>query len=276
MGIFPGKAQKGVHIRFILNIAGSDSCGGAGTHADIKTIGGLGCHAVTAITAVTAQNSQGVFAIHEVPEGFIALQIETIVKDLSPDAMKIGMLPSSLAIREVAEAIKKTGIKKIVLDPVIKATAGGNFLEDSSIPVMKEILFPLIRVITPNMDEAAVLAGTSVGNVKEMEEAAKKLKKLGPDVIITGGHLQESCIDLLYDGKNMHHFQDSRMDTPNTHGSGCVFSASVATFLALDYSVAESARFAHIYTRRAIERGYPLGHGPGPVNPGPLEEIGGL
>ena len=109
MGIFPGKAQKGVHIRFILNIAGSDSCGGAGTHADIKTIGGLGCHAVTAITAVTAQNSQGVFAIHEVPEGFIALQIETIVKDLSPDAMKIGMLPSSLAS---CRGNKKNGNKK--------------------------------------------------------------------------------------------------------------------------------------------------------------------
>jgi hydroxymethylpyrimidine kinase/phosphomethylpyrimidine kinase len=270
-----GKPDKDAQIRFVLNIAASDSCGGAGIHADIKTITGLGCHTVTAVTAITAQNSHGVFALHKAPEGFISLQIETIVKDLLPDAVKIGMLPGGSAIREVAGIIIKTGIENIVLDPVMKASAGGYFLEDSSITVMKKILLPLVNVITPNMDEAGALIGDSVGNIKEMEEAAKELKQLGPDVIITGGHLQESCVDLLYDGRDMHHFPDSKIDTANTHGSGCVFSASVAAFLALDHNLVDAARLAHMYTRRAIERGYPCGSGPGPVYPGPLAETKG-
>ena len=254
-------------MRYVLTIAGSDSCGGAGIHADIKAITALGCHALTAVTAVTAQNSHGIVALHDVPEGFISLQIETVVKDLIPDAVKIGMLPTVSAIKELAGAIRNIGVKHIILDPVMKASAGGYLMGDSSISVLKEVLLPVSAVITPNIDEAGVLVGERVGRLEEMEEAAKELKKIGPDVIITGGHLEGECTDILFDGKEIAVFRDSKIDTKNTHGSGCVFSSSLATFLALGYDMRRAAGLAHDFTRRAIERGYPCGSGPGPVSP---------
>lgn len=259
---------------YVLSIAGSDSCGGAGIQADIRTISSLGGHALTAITAVTAQNSQGVAALHEVPEEFIHLQIKTIIKDQQPDWVKIGLLPTGSAIKEVAGTLKKFGIERTVLDPIISVSAGGHALDPSAVNIMKNLLLPLARIITPNIYEAEELVGKRVRNLKEMENAAKELKKMGPDVIITGGHLDEDCIDLLYDGKDVHPFRGSKIETKNTHGTGCVFSASLATFMARGHDVTDATRLANAYTRQAIERAYTCGKGPGTVYPDHFEEKG--
>lgn len=263
-------------MKYVLTIAGSDSCGGAGIQADIRTITGLGGHALTAITVVTAQNSRGVAALHEIPGEFIRLQIETIIKDLQPDSVKIGLLPTGAAVKEVAGAIKRFGFKRTVMDPVMKVSAGGHVLDPSAVSIMKKELLPLTTVITPNIHEAEALAGKRVRNPKEMEEAAKELKKMGPDVIITGGHLEEDCVDLLYDGEDVYHFHGSKIETVNSHGTGCVFSASLATFLALGHDLVDAARLANAYTRQAIKKGYACGKGSGTVYPGRFEGNGGF
>ncbi|MDB9822243.1 bifunctional hydroxymethylpyrimidine kinase/phosphomethylpyrimidine kinase [Deltaproteobacteria bacterium] len=253
---------------YVLTIAGSDSSGGAGIQADIKTITGLGAHALTAVTAITAQNSMGVVEIYEVPERIVSLQIETVIKEILPGAVKIGMMHSGGIIREVARVIKKNRLERVVIDPVLRASAGGQLLEESAVTLLKDILFPLATVITPNLEEAGILTGKKVENLSEMEEAAREMKGMGPDVVLTGGHLEENCVDLVYNGTDMHYFQGSKIETANTHGSGCVFSSSLATFLAMDHGLVEAAGLAHDFTRHAIEKGYACGHGAGVVSPG--------
>ena len=254
-------------MKYVLTIAGSDSGGGAGIQADIKTITTLGFHALTAITAVTAQNSIGVSGVHEVPVEFISMQIETVVKDILPDSIKIGMLSSARVIETVAGIITKYRLKHIVIDPVMKATTGQDLMDAAAVTLLKDALLPLADVITPNLHEAEVLTGWKVTNPVEMKEAAKELKKLGPDVIITGGHLKGMCMDLLYDGNNVYLFHDERIDTKNTHGTGCVFSSSLACFLAKGNNIVEAAGLAHEFTRCAIENSYACGRGAGPVSP---------
>ncbi len=254
-------------MKYVLVIAGSDSCGGAGIQADMKTITSLGAHAMTAITALTAQNSTGISGVHEIPAEFVAMQIESVVEDVLPDAVKIGMLSSGRVIEEVAGLLGKYGLRNTVLDPVMKASTGRDLLGSSSVALLRDLLIPLARVITPNLHEAGILAGCRVTHPGEMESAARELKKLGPDVIITGGHLEGICEDILYDGRNMHHFPAQKIASGNTHGTGCVFSSSLACFLAMGNSVAEAAGLAHKFTRRAIERGYPCGKGSGTVSP---------
>jgi hydroxymethylpyrimidine/phosphomethylpyrimidine kinase len=255
-------------LKYILAIAGSDSCGGAGIQADIKTISSLGAHALTAITAVTAQNSLGIAAVHKIPAKFISKQIGSIVEDIRPDATKIGMLLTGAAVKEVARVIKKYGMPRLVVDPVLKASTGHTLLGAEAIPLLKKTLLPLASVVTPNLDEAEILTGKKVRNLNEMEEASKAIKGLGPDVVVTGGHLKGECVDLLYDGRDIHHFSGSRIRTEHTHGSGCVFSTALATFLALEDDVRRATELAHEFTRRAIERGYPCGKGAGAVCPG--------
>jgi len=254
-------------MKYILTIAGSDSCGGAGVQADIKTITGLGCHALTAITAVTAQSSTGVSGVHEVPAEFIAMQIEIVVRDVIPDAVKIGMLSSASAIETVAGIIKKYQFKNIVLDPVMKASTGCDLMHASSIKTLRETLLPLVDVITPNLLEAEILAGERVTGPAEMEQAARALKRRGPHVVITGGHLEGNCMDILYEGKGFHRFVGERIFTENTHGTGCVFSSSLACFLAMRNNIIKATGLAHEFTRRAIENGYSCGKGAGVVSP---------
>lgn len=254
-------------MKYILTIAGSDSCGGAGIQADIKTITALHSHALTAITAVTAQNSMGISEVYEMPGEFIARQINTVAEDIIPDSVKIGMLSSSGIIEAVAGSIIKNGLKKIVIDPVMKASTGRDLMDASALNLLRDVILPLSDVITPNLHEAEVLTGARVRNPSEMEAAARELKKMGPDVIITGGHLDGDCIDLLYDGNRAYLFQDERIKTENTHGTGCVFSSSLACFLAQGKGIIEAAGLAHDFTRRAIAQGYPCGRGPGPVSP---------
>ncbi len=258
----------------VLTIAGSDSCGGAGIQADIKTISMLGAHPLTAVTAITAQNSMGIVKIHDIPAEIVSLQISTIAEDLFPGAVKIGMLHTGPIVREVAGAIKKHKLGRVVVDPVLKASSGGQLLEDSAVALLKETLFPLAVVVTPNLYEAGRLTGSEVVNLGDMERAARQIKDLGPDVVIKGGHLEADCIDVLFDGKEIHFFRGTKIETINTHGSGCVFSASLATFLAMDYDIVEATRLAHDFTRDAIANGYPCGHGPGAVHPGHKRDSG--
>ena len=255
-------------MKYILTIAGSDSCGGAGIQADIKTITSLGAHALTAITALTAQNSLGVTAVHKVPARFISKQLEAVMSDLIPDAVKIGVLYSKEAVMEVARLIKKHGLKNVVLDPVLNASTGRHLLEPEAISPLKEVLIPITSVVTPNLYEAAIIADVNVRGPSEMAKAARVIRKMGPDVAITGGHLKGECMDLLYDGNDFHQFCSSRINTEHTHGSGCVFSTALATYLAQDKDVVKATKLAHDFTRCAIMNAYACGRGSGPIQPG--------
>jgi hydroxymethylpyrimidine/phosphomethylpyrimidine kinase len=252
----------------VLTIAGSDSSGGAGVQADIKTIFALGAHPLTAITSLTAQNSLGVDSILRVPPNFIIAQMESVIKDMSPHATKTGMLFNVNILKAVVRTVEKYRLPLLVVDPVILSSTGTVLLESNAINIMREKLFPLATVVTPNLHEAEVLSGQRVSNVEEMVAAAKLIKELGSsNVIITGGHLKTECIDILYDGTGVYHFGGPRLETEHTHGSGCVFSSALATFLAMGNNVRKGAEMANSFTRKAISKGFKAGKGPGPVNP---------
>lgn len=254
-------------MKFVLVIAGSDSSGGAGIQSDIKTVTRIGAHALTAVTAVTAQNSLGISAIHKIPARFVARQIEDLLADIPPDAVKIGMLATGANIRKVAGLISRHQLFPVVLDPVLKASTGPGLLEPGAVAVLRERLLPLVSVVTPNLEEAEILTGKRVRSLEEMEEASRVIKAMGPDVVITGGHLKGSAVDLVYDGKKVYHIRGDRIATANNHGTGCVFSSAMATYLAMGHGVPEAARLANEFTRGALEGSYPCGQGAGCVNP---------
>jgi hydroxymethylpyrimidine/phosphomethylpyrimidine kinase len=254
-------------MKYVLTIAGSDSSGGAGIQADIKTITSIGCHALTVVSAVTAQNSLEVKGVYPVPASFVARQFEAVMADIVPDAVKLGMILTSSAIKAVARLIGKYGVRALVIDPVLKSSTGSNLLEPEAAGVLVNILFPLARVVTPNLHEAEVLTGMKVRNLKEMEEASRVINASGPAVIIKGGHLRGESVDILFDGKKTYYFRGTRLKSPHTHGTGCVFSSALASFLALDCSLERATRKAHDFVRAAIKTAYPCGTGAGPVNP---------
>ncbi|MCD6560733.1 MAG: bifunctional hydroxymethylpyrimidine kinase/phosphomethylpyrimidine kinase [Deltaproteobacteria bacterium] len=263
-------------MKYILVIAGSDSSGGAGIQADIKTITSLGAHALTAVTAITAQNSQGISAIHKVPARFVSKQVETIIEDLYPDAVKIGMLYSKAVVMEVAKALKKFRLRHVVLDPVFKASTGRSLLEPGALNLLNELLFPFTDVITPNLFEAGIIAGKKVVDLEDMSDAAKQIKLLGPDVVITGGHLEKRCVDILYDGRQFYHFYGSKIEIKHTHGSGCVFSTALTTYLSMGNDITTAVELAHDFARCAVTHGYACGEGAGPVQagkPGTCEQL---
>lgn len=255
-------------MKWVLAIAGSDSGGGAGIQADIRTISSLGAHALTAITALTAQNSRNVAAIQKVPAKFVSMQIETILADIYPDAVKIGMLFTASCVREVARILKRHSLPKTVLDPVLRASTGKALLESQALVFLKRLLLPRVLVVTPNLREASVLSGRRVTTLREMQEAARVIHDMGPYVVVTGGHLRGTCVDVLYDGKEMHRFEGERIATEHTHGSGCIFSTALATFLASGEGLLKAVEQAHGFARKAIERGYAAGKGAGAVRPG--------
>jgi hydroxymethylpyrimidine/phosphomethylpyrimidine kinase len=254
-------------MKYVLAIAGSDSCGGAGIQADIKTITRLDCHALTVITAVTAQNSLGITAIHPIPATFIATQIETILDDLSPQAVKVGMLLTAGAVEEVIRALKVYRMKNVVVDPLMRASTGRKLINEDAVPLLMEGLFPLATVVTPNLEEAGMLTGTPVRDVEDMEQAALSIHGLGPLVVVTGGHLEGRCVDVLYDGEGFHYFDGPKIKTENDHGSGCVFSSALATCLAGEGDPVRATARAHALTRAGIMKGYPCGRGRGAVRP---------
>lgn len=261
------------HYYRVLTIAGSDSGGGAGIQADIKTISALGCYAASAITAVTVQNTLGVTAVHPVPEDIVEGQIRAVLEDIGADAVKIGMLQGSSTASLVARVLKDYGLKNIVLDPVMVSTSGHRLIEESAIPTLIEELIPIARVITPNIPEAEILLGGKIlPDQASLPKAAEELSGLtGVSVLLKAGHLSEDLLtDYFYDAerRELLELPSRRITTRNTHGTGCTMSSAFASLLARGASLPEAARGAKDYISGAIESGagYEIGHGHGPVN----------
>jgi hydroxymethylpyrimidine/phosphomethylpyrimidine kinase len=250
-----------------LTIAGSDSGGGAGIQADLKTFAAFGVYGSSVVTAVTAQNTRGVFAVAEVPEEVIALQIDVVLEDIGAAAAKTGMLSSASIVNTVADRLEAWGIDKLVVDPVMVAKGGHPLLQQSAVAAVKQHLLPLALVVTPNLPEAEVLTGITIDSPDSAREAARALAALGPQwVVIKGGHLAGDATDLVYDGESFAEFRADRIDTRNTHGTGCAFSAAIAAMLARGMLPLEAIEAAKIWLTRAIRESYTIGDGHSPVN----------
>jgi hydroxymethylpyrimidine/phosphomethylpyrimidine kinase len=250
-----------------LTIAGSDSGGGAGIQADLKTFAALGVYGMSAIAALTAQNTVGVRGIVEVAPDFVSLQIRTVVEDIGVDAVKTGMLSNAAVISQVAKDLRELGLQKVVVDPVMVAKGGDRLLRADAVNAMAKELFPLALVVTPNLHEAAALIDREVGNLEEMKEAARAIKAFGPRyVVIKGGHLTGTPLDLLFDGNNFFEFTNQRYDTPHTHGTGCTFASAIAAGLARGLPVEQAVARAKQYITAAIQHGIAMGKGHGPVH----------
>lgn len=253
-------------IKTALTIAGSDSSGGAGIQADIKTMTCNGVYAMSAITALTAQNTTGVTAIQEVSPDFLKEQIKDVVKDIFPDAVKTGMVSSSALIRTIAESIKEFNLKNIVVDPVMVATSGAKLISDDAIETLEKELLPLSTVITPNIPESQVLCGTTITSEKEMQKAAEIIsKKFHCAVLLKGGHNLNDANDYLFDGTEGTWFFGKRIENPNTHGTGCTLSSAIASNLAKGFSLPQSVKNAKDYISGALGAMLNLGKGSGPL-----------
>lgn len=258
----------------VLIIAGSDSGGGAGIQADIKTVTMLGGHAMTAITAITAQNTVGVRAIHALPPALLAQQIDAVVEDIGVDAVKVGMLHEPEVVRVVAAALRRHRIETVVLDPVMVATSGDRLITEPTVHVLVDELFPLASLITPNLDEAAWLLGRTIGDEAQLDDAARALQALGaPAVLLKGGHLPGAeVVDLLLPPAPAvpRRWRSPRIASRNTHGTGCTLSTAIACHLALGLALADAVQAARDYVQRALAGGAALriGHGHGPLNHG--------
>lgn len=254
-------------MKAVLSIAGSDSSGGAGIQADLKTMTVHGVFGMTAITALTAQNTTGVTAIQESTPEFLEQQIDACLSDIPADAVKIGMLPSSAQVGVVAKKLREYKVKNLVVDPVMVATSGSKLMKDSTASVMANLLFPISTVITPNIPEAEALLGKTIANKNQMEEAAKALsKEYGCSVLIKGGHSIEDACDVLFDKGQVSWFETTKIDNPNTHGTGCTLSSAIASNLALGFDLKESVKNAKEYITSTISDGLDLGKGSGPLN----------
>lgn len=257
----------------VLSIAGSDSGGGAGIQADLKTFAALGCYGMTAIAAITAQNTQGVRAIHAVPVEMLAAQLDAVLQDIGVDALKIGMLGAPESVRAVADAIRRYGITQVVLDPVMVATSGDRLIAQETADALVRELFPLASVITPNLDEAGWLINRPIHSIDEMEGAAAQLLALGaPHVLLKGGHLSgDWVVDLLAgaDGSRQR-LESARIATHNGHGTGCTLSSAIAAHLARGLPLAQAVQQARTYILGAIAAGAQVhtGQGHGPLNHG--------
>ena len=263
----------------VLTIAGSDSGGGAGIQADIKSISATGSYAASAITAVTVQNTLGVEAVHPVPAGIIAAQIKCVLSDIGADAIKIGMLHSAEVVltvrKELRDAVRKGWLERpvnIVLDPVMVSTSGHRLIENDAIRVLSRELLPMARVITPNIPEAEILAGVKIHSQEDLPAIARKLSNNGTaSVLLKAGHLTEDTLtDVFYNAETDHILEltQRRLQTPNTHGTGCTLSSAFASYLAQGLSLDDAARAATGYIHGAIVSGagYQIGHGHGPVD----------
>jgi hydroxymethylpyrimidine kinase/phosphomethylpyrimidine kinase len=252
-----------------LTIAGSDSGGGAGIQADLKTFMALGCHGMSALTALTAQNTVGVDGVHPVPPDFVVAQIDAVATDIGVDAAKTGMLATSEIIEAVADAIRAHRIDELVVDPVFVSKSRDHLLAEKAVDALKERILPLAAVVTPNLYETSGLLGEDVGTLDEMRDAARALHALGPrSVLVKGGHLPgEFAIDVFFDGTEIIELSGPRFETDDTHGTGCALSAAIAARLAHGDDLVAAVRAAKDFVSGAIEHGLRLGKGYGPVNP---------
>ena len=251
----------------ILTIAGSDSGGGSGIQADLKTIQSLGGYGMSVVTALTAQNTLGIKSILPVDPEFVALQIDAVLEDIGADCIKIGMLANAGIVRVVAEKIAKHRIEKVVIDPVMSSTNGIVLLDERGREALVKELFPLGYVVTPNIPESEILTKKKIGGVPDMKKAARRIRKMGPkNVLIKGGHLEEAPVDILHDGYEDYEFYSQRAVTRHTHGTGCTLASALATFLAQGLPLMESIDKAKRYLYRALRFSLPLGRGIGPAN----------
>ncbi|WP_126212448.1 bifunctional hydroxymethylpyrimidine kinase/phosphomethylpyrimidine kinase, partial [Thermus scotoductus] len=254
--------------RVALNIAGSDSGGGAGVQADLKTFFRFGVYGASALTLVTAQNTLGVQRVHLLPPELVYAQIQSVAEDLPVHAAKTGALGSGEIVAAVAEAVARFGLRPLVVDPVMVAKGGDPLLAEEAVAALKKRLFPLADLITPNRLEAEALLGRPIRTLEEAKEAAQALLALGPKaVLLKGGHLEgEEAVDLLATREGVQAYAAPRVATRNTHGTGCTLSAAIAALLALGKPLAEAVAEAKAYLTRALKTAPPLGHGHGPLN----------
>ncbi|MGO8990807.1 MAG: bifunctional hydroxymethylpyrimidine kinase/phosphomethylpyrimidine kinase [bacterium] len=259
-------------MKRILTIAGSDSGGGAGIQADLKTISLFGGYGMSVVTAVTAQNTLGVQGIHEIRARFVGAQIDSVLSDIGADAIKTGMLVNREIIEVVSKKIKQYKVKKVVVDPVMVSKGGTLLLRRDAQDTLIQKLIPLAWVITPNLMEASALTGLKVNSLEGMRGAARLIHKSGAKyVVVKGGHLKGMPIDLLYDGKKFTEVKGPRIESKNTHGTGCTFASALAALLARGERIDEAVRRAKTFTTMAIQSGLTLGKGAGPVNPSAYE-----
>ncbi|WP_209403409.1 bifunctional hydroxymethylpyrimidine kinase/phosphomethylpyrimidine kinase [Pseudozobellia sp. WGM2] len=263
--------MKKYSYRSVLSIAGFDGSGGAGIQADIKTTSALGCYSTSVLTALPVQNTTGVQSIYPIPTKAISEQIESIFDDIFPDAVKIGMVHTSELVETIVSSLKKYKKVPLVFDPVMVATSGHKLIEDATIDIIIEKLIPLADVITPNLDEASILAEMPIDNVEDMYKAGEMIQKLGVhSLLLKGGHLKTDKLTSLYfseDGK-VHEFHFEKFETNNTHGSGCTLSSAIASFLARGESLLEAIESGQNYVHQAILNGKDVrvGGGNGPLN----------
>lgn len=256
-------------MKTVLTIAGSDSSGGAGIQADIKTMAAHRVYAMSVITALTAQNTTGVFGVLEAGPDFVALQMDCVFKDIFPDAVKIGMVSNSAIIEAIARKLREYGARHIVADPVMVSTSGGKLLDDAAAGALISSLLPLAELVTPNMAEASVLAGFPVKDENDMLRAAEAIgDKLHTAVLVKGGHLPDEAADLLWRDGETAWFTGPRIDNPNTHGTGCTLSSAIACHLAKGDSLEQSVAAAKAYLSGALRAGLNLGQGAGPLDHG--------
>jgi hydroxymethylpyrimidine/phosphomethylpyrimidine kinase len=254
-------------MKHILTIAGSDSCGGAGIQADLKTFAALGVYGMSVITAVTAQNTTGVTAVQEITPAMVAAQMDAIFTDIRVDGVKIGMVASEEIIAVIAEKLSEYAVPFIVLDPVMVAKSGHFLLREEAREALIARLIPRATIITPNLSEAQALTGAAVTDLAEMKEAARMIYEQGvTNVLVKGGHLPDAAVDVLYDGREFTYFEGPRIATNNTHGTGCTYSSAIAANLGKGLSLIEAIGAAKEYITRAINESFALGRGCGPVH----------
>lgn len=250
-----------------LTIAGSDSGGGAGIQADLKTFAALGVYGTSVITAVTAQNTVGVTQILELTPEIVAAQIDAVIEDIGTDALKTGMLANAALIEVVAAKVQEHGLKNLVVDPVMVAKSGDLLLREDAIEALRSKLLPLATVVTPNLPEAERLTDIQCSRAQEIKEAARKIVAMGAkSVVIKGGHRKGPATDIFYDGKKFRQLTSPRIQTPNTHGTGCTFSAAIASGLAKGASLEGAVAEAKRYITQAIRKGFTVGSGHSPVH----------
>ena len=252
--------------KVVLTIAGSDSCGGAGIQADLKTFSALGTYGMSVITAVTAQNTTGVVDVREMDEAIVKNQIDCLFADIEIDAVKIGMVSSTEIINVIAACLKKNKAVNIVVDPVMVSKSGYELLRPEAKEELLKALLPIAAVVTPNIPEAELITNEKIENLAQMEKAARSIYELGPAcVVVKGGHLTQDAIDVLFDGSNFKYLRGTRVATKNTHGTGCTFSSAITAHLARGYAVPEAVTLAKDYINGAILHSIDLGHGFGPT-----------
>ena len=251
----------------VMTIAGSDSGGGAGIQADLKTFAALGVYGTSVLTAVTAQNTLRVTEVFELPTSIIGSQIDAVISDIGTDVVKTGMLSSTAIIKTVAEKVHEHNLSKLVVDPVMVAKGGDRLLQEDAADALRSILIPLAYIITPNVPEAEVLTGRKIVTLDDARSAASDLVKMGANaVVVKGGHLEGPPTDMLYDGYEFRGFTAQRIHSTSTHGTGCTFASAIAAYLAHGNSVRDAVAQAKKYVSASIRYAFPMGQGHGPLN----------